>query len=97
MRWGSQWLTDHEFSERCVDRHWQRLQRIAPQVIEGRVLRANERGILLKGRDRWLNYSKYADAYDIERPAPGAEVRCRLDKAGYIRSVFVTERGASDE
>ncbi len=54
------------------------------QELSGTVLRTNERGLVLSGRDGWLNLSKFSNA---TLPAPGARVRVGLDKAGFIRDV----------
>lgn len=53
--------------------------------LSGTVLRSNERGLVLSGRDGWLNVSKYAGGLAL--PSAGARVRVGLDKAGFIRAV----------
>ncbi len=55
--------------------------------VEGVVSRVNERGVLLEGRDGWLNVSKFAAG--VLLPEPGARVRLTLDKAGFIRAVEI--------
>jgi|SRR5579859_2327329 len=53
--------------------------------ISGTVIRANERGLMLSGRDGWLNVSKYADGLAL--PPAGVQVTIGLDKAGFIRAI----------
>jgi hypothetical protein len=53
--------------------------------VEGVVGRVNERGVLLEGREGWLNISKFAGG--VVLPEPGARVRLSLDNAGFIRGI----------
>ncbi len=55
------------------------------EQISGTVLRANDRGFVLSGRDGWLNVSHYAA--EVRIPEPGAKVRVGLDKAGFVRRI----------
>ena len=56
------------------------------EYIEGLVARTNANGFTLKGRDGWLNLSKYADPQPVI-PAVGTTVRVARDKSGYVRTV----------
>ncbi len=58
------------------------------EEISGVVEAANPRGLLLAGREGWLNISRYADPVP-EIPAEGSLVRLGLDKAGFIRTIAV--------
>lgn len=53
--------------------------------ISGTVLRSNERGLVLTGRDGWLNISRYADGLVL--PPAGTPCTVGLDKAGFIRAI----------
>jgi hypothetical protein len=56
------------------------------EYVEGVVLRSNERGFTLRGREGWLNVSRYANpAPPI--PGEGATVRVGLDNSGFVRTV----------
>lgn len=61
---------------------------------EGLVQRTNERGLLLAGREGWLNISRFAGA--VEMPEPGQRVRLTLDKSGYIRAITPLSAPASE-
>jgi hypothetical protein len=56
------------------------------EVIEGRVAKANEHGIVLEGQIPWFNISKYAKPRPVV-PHTGEHVRLILDKDGYVREV----------
>ena len=62
------------------------------EEISGVVEAANPRGVLLSGRDGWLNISRYAEP-PPEIPAEGSLVRVGLDKAGFIRTIEVEAEG----
>lgn len=62
--------------------------------VEGVVDRTNERGFTLRGREGWLNVSKYAQ--DVIVPAKGTSVSVGLDNAGFVREVQ-PRRGAVGE
>jgi hypothetical protein len=53
--------------------------------LSGTVLRTNERGLVLTGRDGWLNISRYADGLVL--PPAGTACTVGLDKAGFIRAI----------
>jgi hypothetical protein len=53
--------------------------------LEGRVVRTNDRGLVLEGRPSWLNISKFAG--DVALPSIGQVVRLTLDKSGFIRGI----------
>lgn len=54
-------------------------------VISGKVLRVNDRGLVLTGHDGWLNVSKFAA--DVQIPSVGAVVSVTLDRSGFIREI----------
>ncbi len=58
------------------------------EEISGVVEAANPRGLLLAGREGWLNISRYADPVPAI-PPEGSLVRLGLDKAGFIRTIEV--------
>jgi hypothetical protein len=62
------------------------------EEISGVVEAANPRGLLLAGRDGWLNISRYADPVP-PIPPEGSLVRLGLDKAGFIRTIEVEAEG----
>ncbi len=53
----------------------------AADQLVGRVLSVNERGLRLKGREGWLNVSKWAT--DVTLPQRGACVTVTLDTSGF--------------
>jgi hypothetical protein len=59
---------------------------LVTEHVDGTVGRTNASGFTLKGRDGWLNRSKYADPAPVI-PNEGAAVRVGVDKAGYVCSV----------
>lgn len=62
------------------------------EEITGVVEAANPRGLLLAGRDGWLNISRYADPAPAI-PSEGSLVRLGLDKAGFVRTIEVEAEG----
>jgi len=58
------------------------------EEISGLIEAANPRGLLLAGREGWLNISRYADPVPAI-PPEGSLVRLGLDKAGFIRTIDV--------
>lgn len=62
------------------------------EEISGVVEAANPRGLLLAGREGWLNISRYADPVP-PIPPEGSLVRLGLDKAGFIRTIEVEAEG----
>ena len=56
--------------------------------LEGVVARTNDRGLLLEGREGWLNVSKFAT--DVVIPEPGSHVRVTVDPAErFVRKIEV--------
>ena len=58
------------------------------EEISGVVEAANPRGLLLAGREGWLNISRYADPAPAI-PPEGSLVRLGIDKAGFIRTIEI--------
>jgi hypothetical protein len=62
------------------------------QIVTGRVIAANEKGIRLDVSDGWLNVSKFSVGVVI--PEKGAAVAVTLDKGGFIRAVAPVDGAA---
>jgi hypothetical protein len=60
--------------------------------VDGIVASSNARGIKLRDRDDYLNFSRFADP-PIAPPRRGANVRLGLDADGYIRQLEDLEPG----
>jgi hypothetical protein len=60
-----------------------------PEQLVGRVLRVNEKGLRLKGRDGWLDYSKWGEI--PTPPSRGSVVALTLDGQGFIRRMGPAE------
>ena len=58
---------------------------VAPEIITGRVVSVNPKGLKLAGQDSWLNFSKYAP--DVAPPMRGQTVTLTLGRQGFIRAV----------
>ena len=58
--------------------------------VEGIVNRCNDRGFTLRGREGWLNISRYA-VPPPPIPDEGARVRAGVDGSGFVRTVEVLE------
>lgn len=56
------------------------------EYVEGIVARTNERGFTLRGREGWLNLSRYASPAPVV-PPEGTTVRVGLDASGFVRSI----------
>jgi hypothetical protein len=54
-------------------------------TLDGTVQAVNGNGIVLAGRQGWLNVSKFAP--DTVMPAAGTDVRLGLDRGNYIREI----------
>ncbi len=66
------------------------------EYVEGVVGRCNERGFTLRGREGWLNVSRYANpAPPI--PGEGATVRVGIDSSGYVRTVELLAPAPAEE
>jgi hypothetical protein len=64
--------------------------------IEGVVGKCNERGFTLRGREGWLNVSRYANPAPTV-PAEGSRVRVGMDASGFVRTVEVLAAPVAQE
>ena len=58
------------------------------QLVTGRVVSVNPKGLKLDGGADWLNFSKFAE--DIVPPMRGQTVTLTLDRQGFLEAVDAT-------
>lgn len=63
-----------------------------PELVVGRVVSVNEKGLKLEGHESWLNVSRFA--VGVVLPEKGAHVACTLDRAGFLRAVSPADGAA---
>ena len=65
------------------------------EQLVGLVAAVNPNGIRLEGRERWLNFSKFAPG--LTPPRRGQRVTVQLDKAGFVRAIETAAGGSHQE
>jgi len=58
--------------------------------VSGAVIRVNDHGFLIAGREGWLNLSRFATPTPA-LPAVGQLVSAALDKSGFVRNLAVLD------
>jgi hypothetical protein len=58
------------------------------EIVEGRVVGENAKGIRLDGTEMWLNYSRFAA---VPHPVRGQTVRVEVGSDGFIRRLAVLD------